>query len=178
LAASLNPIRNTRTARVYLASGIVLFCAIAVYVWKSGGYQRPDGIAIHWFFLVMPEILSATVFLIVRGALAQVPTVLAAEVRGPLPIVRMMNSARSALFKVFAHFGRVSYSAYVFSLFTLDFTSRVFGFIEPSGWISMFSAWAIYFSALTVFSTASFYGIELPFLQMRRQYVRAGATDR
>jgi len=79
------------------------------------------------------------------------------------------------LFAVLAHFGRVSYSAYLFSLFTLDFTSRVFPAIKPSGWLSMIAALAMYFVALTAFSTVAFYAVELPFLALRRRYVRAAA---
>lgn len=45
LTASLPPVRNIRAARFYLASGIILFCAIAVFIWKSGGYQQPRELA-------------------------------------------------------------------------------------------------------------------------------------
>jgi hypothetical protein len=61
----------------------------------------------------------------------------------------------------------------MFSLFTLDFTMRVFFFLKPSGWLAMLTAWAFYFATLTLFSTVSFYAIELPFLQMRRRYVHS-----
>jgi peptidoglycan/LPS O-acetylase OafA/YrhL len=166
LAASLPPLQDHRIARIYLASGLGLFCAIAVFIWKSGGWQKPEGVLIHWFFLVMPEILAGTVLLIIRGALTRQ--------RVPSETSRRASLFRSVVFAGLAHFGRVSYSAYMFSLLVLSFTQSVFGFITPSGWLSLISAGILYFLALTAFSTASFYAIELPFLRMRSQYIHAG----
>src|SRR5579863_4609337 len=131
-----------------------------------GGYQTGQGRLIHGFFLFMPEILAATVFLIVRGTIIHVSG--AAEETGDATIPslrRTMQSFRGALFNALAHFGRVSYSAYMFSLFTLDFANRIFGFIKPSGWLSLIASSALYFMVLTLFSTVSFHAIELPFLR-------------
>ena len=174
LASSLRPVTDRNVARAYLATGVVLFCAIAVFIYKSGGYQAPHGRLIHVFFLFMPEILAGTLFLIVRGTITRIPNAAAAFGPAAIPSLRRaMKSFRSALFNTFSHFGRVSYSAYMFSLFTLDFTMRVFFFLKPSGWLAMLTAWAFYFATLTLFSTVSFYAIELPFLQMRRRYVHS-----
>jgi peptidoglycan/LPS O-acetylase OafA/YrhL len=178
LASSLPPLTNKATARTCLTAGIVLFCAVAVFIAESGGYQAPHGRGIHLFFLLMPEVLAATFFLIVRGTITRIKHVPGAFGVAAIPgFHRALSSVRGALFTVFSHFGRVSYSAYMFSLFTLDFTARVFTFVKPSGWLAMLAGWALYFPVLTLFSTVSFYAIELPFLRMRRVYVH-GARDR
>lgn len=141
-----------------------------------GGYQSGSGRLIHVFFMLMPEIIAGIVFLIVRGATSQVPAKPRAIRPGMIPFLhRAWTSVRSAVFKALAHFGRVSYSAYIFSLFTLDFTSRIFDFVKPMGWLSMISAWALYFAALTLFATVSFYAIEKPFLNLRRRYVHTAS---
>ena len=174
--SSLRPLKDKRIAKLYLASGVVAFCLIAVFIRRMGGYQTGQGRLIHGFFLFMPEILAATVFLIVRGTITHVSD--AAEETGDAAIPslqRTMQSFLGALFNALAHFGRVSYSAYMFSLFTLDFANRIFGFIKPSGWLSLIASSALYFMVLTLFSTVSFHAIELPFLRMRRRYVHRRA---
>jgi peptidoglycan/LPS O-acetylase OafA/YrhL len=154
-------------------TGIAVFCGLAVFIWKSGGYQAPNGKLIGMFFLFMPEILSATIFLIVRGYITPKyhNVVLLFATEAPF-VQRAIKAIKVAVFNALVHFGKVSYSAYVFSLFTHDFTSRVFSFIKPMGWISMILALILYFSVLTLFATLSFYAIEKPFLKMRRLYVR------
>ena len=177
-AASLPRLKDRRTASIHLAAGVALFCFIAVFIHKMGGYENVEGRVIHAFFLFMPEVLAATVYLIVRGTITQISGVPSASGDLAIPTLRRaMQSFRGAVFNALAHFGRVSYSAYMFSLFTLDFTSRVFGFIKPSGWLSMIASWVLYFTALTLFSTVSFYAIELPFLRMRRRYVHRKAEQ-
>lgn len=179
LTSSLRPIANKIVARVHLVAGITLFCAVAVFIYKSGGYQAPHGRAIHLFFLFMPEILAATLFLIVRGTITRIKHVPGSFGVAAIPSFRRaLSSVRGALFTAFSHFGRVSYSAYMFSLFTLDFTSHIFTFVKPSGWLAMIAGWALYFPVLTLFSTVSFYAIELPFLQMRRRYVHGKPDHR
>jgi peptidoglycan/LPS O-acetylase OafA/YrhL len=134
-------------------------------------FQTGQGRLIHSFFLFMPEILAATVFLIVRGTITHISGAPDDTGDAAIPsLQRTMQSFRSAVFNALAHFGRVSYSAYMFSLFTMDFTNRIFGFIRPSGWLSLIASSALYFMVLTLFSTVSFYAIELPFLRMRRGY--------
>jgi peptidoglycan/LPS O-acetylase OafA/YrhL len=71
LASSLPRLRERKTAMVHLGVGLTLFLLIAVFIWKSGGYQAPQGRMIHLFFIVQPEILSAIIFLIVRGSITQ-----------------------------------------------------------------------------------------------------------
>jgi hypothetical protein len=68
----------------------------------------------------------------------------------------------------------------MFSLFTLDFTSHIFGFIKPGGWLHLIPALVFYFVILTLFSTISFHAIEMPFLRIRQRYVNrshAGRTE-
>jgi hypothetical protein len=171
LTSSLPPVKDRKLARIYLTAGVILFCLVAVFIHRMGGYQTGQGRRIHIFFLFMPEILSATVYLVMRGTITEISKVASGDAAIPT-LHRAMKSFRSAVFNALAHFGRVSYSAYMFSLFTLDFTRRVFDFIKPSGWLSMISSWILYFLVLTLFSTVSFYAIELPFLHMRRRYLR------
>jgi peptidoglycan/LPS O-acetylase OafA/YrhL len=172
VTSSLPRIRERKIALVHLGAGLALFFLIAVFVWKSGGYQAPVGAAIHVFFVVQPEILSAVIFLIVRGSITQALRSGTHTGAGAIPDVhRALRSFGDFVFNALAHFGRVSYSAYMFSLFTLDFTSRIFGFIKPGGWSHLIPALALYFVVLTVFSTVSFHAIEMPFLSMRKRYV-------
>jgi hypothetical protein len=172
--ASLRPLTGRSAARLYMTTGLLLFCAIAVFIHKSGGWQNPQGRFIHWFFLFMPEILAATFFLVVRDALTRVADPGREFGATAIPTLsRGLTSVGGAVFNAIAHFGRVSYSGYIFSLFTLNFTERVFRAIHPGSWLSMISAWFLYFLALTLFATVSFHAIELPFLRMRRRYVHS-----
>lgn len=172
--ASLPPLRDKKLARIHLSAGIILFCAVAVFIHKMGGYQTAQGKLIHVFYMIMPEVIAGTVFLIVRGTVTRISNVGGSFGAAAVPSLhRAMKSVGSAVFNALAHFGRVSYSAYIFSLFTLDFTSRVFSFIKPHGWLSMIVMWVLYFAALTTFATVSFYAIEMPFLALRRRYVHS-----
>lgn len=123
--SSLPPLKDKRIAKLYLASGVAAFCFIAVFIHKMGGYQTGQGRLIHGFFLFLPEILAATVFLIMRGTITHVSD--APDQTGDAAILslqRTMQSFRGAVFNALAHCGRVSYSAYMFSLFTMDFTQQ------------------------------------------------------
>jgi peptidoglycan/LPS O-acetylase OafA/YrhL len=178
LTSAMRPLTDARRAKIHLVLGVVLFCVVATFIARSGGYQVPHGRAIRVFFLFMPEVLAATFFLIVRGTITQVKHVPGAFGIAAIPSFhRALISFRSAIFNAISHFGRVSYSAYMFSLFTLNFTARIFFFITPSGWLSLILALALYFPVLTLFSTVSFFAIEIPFLQMRRRYVH-GTLER
>jgi peptidoglycan/LPS O-acetylase OafA/YrhL len=169
--ASMGPIRKLTQARIYTWLGIILLSASVVFIWKSGGYQAPRGRFIHLYFLFMPEILGGTMFLLMRGVTRRL-----AEGEEPARIPGLPGKAiywaGRGIFRGFVHIGRVSYSAYMFSLFTLDFTQRFLAFsMHPSGWASLAFAFSLYLVALITFSTLSFYAIEMPFLAMRRRYI-------
>ena len=167
LTASLPPLKNGVRAWTLFISGTLLFCGLAVVITKAGGYQSPQGTMIHWLFLFAPEIFSVIVFVILRGILTERIAAL------PAPYSRgILAATRRTVFAVFVHIGKVSYSGYMFSLFVMDFTNRIFGFIKPGGWHSLIPAFGLYLMVLTLFATASYHAIELPFLGMRRRYVR------
>jgi peptidoglycan/LPS O-acetylase OafA/YrhL len=162
--ASLAPITDRTKARLYLWSGLAVFCVIAVFVWKSGGYQNPSGLWIGRFFLVMPEVLAITFFVMLRGWLAKVAT----EPRR----VSTGQKIRSFAFKAFTHLGKVSYSAYLFSLHVIWFWTYTFPFMKPGGWHELIPACLSYLLCVWGFATITYNTIELPFLNMRKKYVR------
>lgn len=161
ITISLKPLKPGLMSRISLASGIILFCGLAVYLSQNGGtygYAIPDSTPIHRIFEFFPEIISIIIFLIIRGGLTEwtPPTT-------PFNI----------FLKGLIHIGKVSYSGFVFSMFVLDFVQHEFtrfGII-PTGWLSMVYSFAIYLAILILFATVSFNAIELPFLNMRRSYL-------
>lgn len=169
--ASLEPLRKLAQARLYTFSGVAFLCAMAVFIWKSGGYQAPQGRLIHVFFMFMPEAFASTMFLLMRGVTRRLD-----EGEEPSKLFHgalgaALAQCRKAVFDTFVHIGRVSYSAYMFSLFTLDMTQRLLAFVTPSGWVSLIIAFSMYLAFLIMFSTASFHAIEMPFLALRRRYI-------
>ena len=163
LTASLKPLRGNGIRHVHWIAGFVLVCAFSIFVTHKGGYQLAHGGEIRWVFVLMPEYLSLTVFLVLRGVLGG--DRLAAGRRKSL-----LSTAQTAIFNVFVHIGKVSYSGYMFSLFVLDFTSRMFTFIKPGGWPPFAAAFTLYVAVLVLFASASYHAVELPFLRMRRRY--------
>jgi peptidoglycan/LPS O-acetylase OafA/YrhL len=168
IAASLPPLKNGIWAWGLFVAGVVAFCALAVVITAFGGYENPHGRIIHGIFLFSPEIFSTIVFVMLRGALTE------RNAAVPQPYSRgLLSSLRRGVFAVFVHIGKISYSGYMFSLFVLDFTGHVFTFIKPGGWHSLVPAFLLYLTVLCGFATTSYYAIELPFLGMRRRYVRS-----
>ena len=154
-ATTLKPLKNGKLSYVCFYFGIFLFLMFCTIVHNSGGYQNPKGPLIHYIFLFMPEIVSCIMFLILRGFLTQ------KETRKPENLVT----------QGITFFGKISYSAYLFSLFTNDFISRYVP-IVPSGWISFLQYLIIYYLFLTIISSLSFYAIEKPFLDLRKNYLK------
>lgn len=141
-----------------IACAIVLLIGLLHFIATHGNYGYPVGRAIANIFLIMPEITSVIFALIV------VPYFL----RGAA------NSKGSLANKVGAHVGRVSYSAYMFSLFTLDLFMHVmkedFNNFSPGGWMPYLTELVMYLALLIGFSTLTFYTIEKPFLSRRHRY--------
>ena len=164
LTASLPPIKSRPLKHVHWMLGIALFCCLTVIIDNSGGYQTPNNNYIRWVFAFMPEILSGVIFLILRGVLTNDA---GRRSYGRSPILAL---AKDTTFGLFVHIGKVSYSGYMFSLLVMGFTSRIFDFIQPSGWHALGIAFFLYLCVLILFATASYQAIEMPFLRMRRKY--------
>ena len=141
---------------IYLFTGLTLLIIFSYTFKELGGWQNAEREKAFYLFLFMPEILAFSIFIFLRGF--------------------FVNNQRDMKFNPFtssiAFFGKISYSAYIFSLFTVDFISRVLDFISPGTWISMLTYIILYFIILTIFSSLSFFAIEKPFLDMRKQYVK------
>lgn len=161
ITVSLKPLKSGLLSKISLASGIILFCGLAVYLSRNGGtygYAIPDSTPVHRIFEFFPEIISIIIFLIIRGTLTEgIPSAMTSNI----------------LVKGFIHMGKVSYSGFVFSMFVLDFVQHEFtrlGII-PTGWVSMAFSFSTYLAVLILFATVSFNAVELPFLNMRRSYL-------
>jgi peptidoglycan/LPS O-acetylase OafA/YrhL len=130
---------------------IGLFC---VFVASYGNYQAPQGKAIKYVFLFLPELIGLALVLISVG------------------YTRVEHSTKpSILVRPIVYFGKISYSAFLFSLFTHDLIYRLY-FPEPGSWTVYLSFLFVYFCLLTILATFSFYGVEKPFLDMRKNYLR------
>jgi len=148
----LRPCVATRVATIAGVSGIVMFC---VFVASRGGYQAPTGRVIKYVFLFMPEFVGLCMFLVTFGYL-----------RTSTPGARVGLTARA-----FAYFGTISYSAYIFSLFVHDFVAAYIG-RHAGGWVDWAYFLAVYFAFLTVTASLTYFGVEKPFLSLRKSYVR------
>lgn len=156
LAAKLKILKKGVLSNFLLYTGILLLIIFTVIMWKSGGYQNSVGLGAKVIIILMPEILSVVLLLIVKGFLTDSPILL---------------EKRNYLYKYLCYFGKISYSAYLLSMFNLDLTQRLFAFIVPSGWISFALFSICYFGMLTIIASLSFYAIEKPFLDIRKRYV-------
>jgi peptidoglycan/LPS O-acetylase OafA/YrhL len=170
LASSLVPITDRTKARLYFCTGLIALCGIAVFIWKSGGYQNPVGLPIRGFFLIMPEVLSVTFFVMLRGWLARIRS--EPRLVSQSAVIEAYRKARSLTFRAFTHLGKVSYSAYLFSLHVIWFWIYTFPFMKPGGWTGLIPAFSTYLLCVWAFSTITYNTIELPFLNMRKRYVR------
>jgi peptidoglycan/LPS O-acetylase OafA/YrhL len=159
-AASLPKIKGTAVAWGCFLAGTAMFCGIAIFIWKMGGYQEAHGDAMVIFFALMPELLAGIFFLMVRGYLAIDPGLK----QNPISAVRY------SMHRVLMHVGQVSYSGYMFSLFVMSFVIRAVTFVHPGGWAPLVVAFTIYITILIAFATVTFNVIEMPFLKIRRVY--------
>jgi len=148
----LRPCVTTRVATFTGILGIVIFC---LFVKSHGGYQAPTGRLIKYVFLFMPEFISLCMFLIAFGYLR----------------TSVSGSRISPVAKVFAYFGTISYSAYIFSLFVHDFVAAYFG-RHPGDWLDWAYFLFIYFVLLALTASLTYFGIEKPFLNLRKSYLK------
>jgi len=155
IAAKLKILKKGLFSNLLMYGGILLLTIFVVIIWKSGGYQNPVGLRSKIMIILMPEILSVILLLIVKGYLTE---------------SRVALEKRNYLYRYFCYFGKISYSAYLLSLFNLDLCQRIFAFVTPGGWMSFVLFSALYFGMLTVIASISFYAIEKPFLDIRRRY--------
>ncbi len=155
LAAKLKKLNNSLLSNSILYLGILLLIVFTTLMWKGGGYQNPVGLATKLAIVFMPEILSIILFLVVKGYLTEAPIAL---------------KSRSYAYRFLCYFGKISYSAYLLSLFNLDLCQRIFAFIVPNGWLSFALFSILYFLMLTLIASISFYAIEKPFLNIRKSY--------
>lgn len=155
LAAKLKTLNKGVLSKSLMYFGILLLIMFTVLMWKSGGYQNPAGFRSKIIIILMPEILSVILLFIVKGFLTESPVAL---------------EKRNYLYRYFCYFGKISYSAYLLSLFNLDLCQRIFAFVTPSGWISFFIFSILYFGMLTILASISFNAIEKPFLELRKKY--------
>jgi peptidoglycan/LPS O-acetylase OafA/YrhL len=171
--ATLKPMVRGWRSRLVLSLGVAMFVWLSVFITQRGGYEGPRGHLIHWTFIFLPEIFSLIVFLIMRGMIVSPGPSALRDVPAVLAFSGKIISA------VMTHIGKVSYSGYMFSLFVLDFTSRVLVFFPPAGWMALISAFLLYLAVLVMFSTVSYHAIERPFLNLRRTYAwkTQGAPD-
>jgi peptidoglycan/LPS O-acetylase OafA/YrhL len=154
IVTTLKPLQEGLKAKYYFYSGIFLMLIFCTLVNSSGGYQNPKGFLLHNIFIFMPEILSIIIFLILRGFLTD----------------KASRKPDNFISKLSSYFGKISYSAYLLSLFVNDAVSR-FIMITPSGWSSFILYLIIYFTILILVASLSFYAIENPFLQLRKKYL-------
>ena len=148
----LRPCAATRVATFAGIFGIVMFC---LFVASHGGYQAPTGRVIKYVFLFMPEFIGLSMFLIAFGYL-----------RTSVPGSRICPTA-----KAFAYFGTISYSAYIFSLFVHDFVAAYLG-RHSGGWLDWAYFLFVYFVFLTATASLTYFGLEKPFLNLRKSYLR------
>jgi len=148
----LRPCPATRIATLTGILGIVMFC---VFVASHGGYQAPTGRVIKYVFLFMPEFIGLCMFLIAFGYL-----------RTSVSGQRIGLTA-----KAFAYFGTISYSAYIFSLFVHDFVAAYVG-RHAGSWLDWAFFLLIYFFFLVVTASLTYFGLEKPFLNLRKSYLR------
>ena len=133
---------------IFLILGSLIIISLTTFIWKSGGYQKPQGNMIKIIFLFLPEIISLGMFFFLRGYLT---------------IDNKNNKKENIISRFFIYFGKISYSGYIFSMFTLDLAQRIFFFVSPGGWASFIFFGILYFMLLTIFASISFYAIEKPF---------------
>jgi peptidoglycan/LPS O-acetylase OafA/YrhL len=141
-----------------ISFGIILLVAMVHFITINGGWQGASGRKMTFFYLLFPEFCS------IIFALITVPYFLLGSVR---------KKPMSIIGKAFAHIGRVSYSAYMFSLFVLDFVQaflKHFELFSPGGWVTYVITFLFYLPILIAFSTLTFHTIEKPFLSKRKKY--------
>ncbi len=147
----LVPCLATKVAGIAGLIIMLLFCVLVAF---NGNYQEPQGKLIKYVFLFLPELVGSALILISIG------------------YMRVEYSSKpNLLARPLVHFGKVSYSAFLFSLFTHDFIYRLY-FPEPGNWLVYLSFLFVYFCLLTALATLAFYGVEKPFLNLRKNYVK------
>jgi peptidoglycan/LPS O-acetylase OafA/YrhL len=175
ICSNLNPIKNYLVKFILISSGIVLLIGFCYFVNVNGGYQNGSGILIRRFFLFLPEYIAFSMCLLIWGSKGGV-------LPGKIEPIKMMNPFY-LIFKlplilkiIFAHVGKISYSGYIFSILILGtFESTHLGkeFRIPSdNWSSLLISFSVYLFVLIIFSSLSFYGIEKPFLDLRRSAIK------
>lgn len=145
---------NNLKSKILLTVGIFSIIIYLYLVYIFGNWQNPEGRIGKYLIFFMPEIMSFCMICVIKGYMTQPPDI---------------NTNINFITKSLSYFGTISYSAYLLSLFTNDLTSRVLSFIEPSGWISLISYFILYLSFLVLISSLSYFGIEKPFLDLRKK---------
>ena len=108
---------------IFLILGSLIIISLTTFIWKSGGYQKPQGNMIKIiFFIFARDNFFRNVFFL----------------RGYLTIDNKNNKKENIISRFFIYFGKISYSGYIFSMFTLDLAQRIFFFVSPGGWASLF----------------------------------------
>jgi peptidoglycan/LPS O-acetylase OafA/YrhL len=158
IAAKVRALKIGRLSTLFLFSGLFIVSVFVYFVWRNGGYQNPNGWISKTFIFLMPEIMSVGLFLSVKGFLT---------------VSQVRFNDRNIGYRYLCYFGKISYSAYLLSLFNLDLCQRLFSFIIPDGWFSFACFSILYFLMLSVIASISFYAIEKPFLQLRKVYIFA-----
>ena len=175
--SSLPPLKDKRIAKLYLASGVAAFCLIAVFIHRMGGYQTGPGAAHSQLFSFhagnpggdgFPDCARDNYSCFRCGGRDRRRRDTVAAAHDAI----LSRCLVQCIWRISAacHIRRICFRYLRWIL-----PDKIFGFIKPSGWLSLIASSALYFMVLTLFSTVSFYAIELPFLRMRRRYVHRRA---
>lgn len=172
ICSLLKPVKNYSIKFILILSGVILLICFCYFINTNGGYQNGSGILMRRFFLFLPEYISFAMFLLIWGSKG-------GSFSKRIDFINFINPFYFIpnlflIFKqIFTHIGKVSYSGYIFSILILGtFENTHFGkeFRVPSDdWSSLFISFSIYLLVLIIFSTLSFYGMEKPFLDLRRR---------